>query len=246
MKIEKFAQTYLNFKNPSVLEVHQGYLIAGEVSKRNRCFWVNKQNIEGLAEVAKILAIDSGFSAILSFIPGGSFAYRLIKDQIGYPPRYNIIFEPEFYDITYSLITLDKKGQAKGTVDGLVQSIDHIAKTAIKTGSKMQDAIVDLITKGKTKSKPKTPRSEYDETLGFTYLRFEDKTSIIRNKIVKERLMDTKSTASRIAKTTTAGLTPSIVISFKTIANAEAVGFLTYLQKLGFNVNFSQALLDDK
>ncbi|MFX0174347.1 MAG: hypothetical protein ACFE9L_20915 [Candidatus Hodarchaeota archaeon] len=244
MKIEKFAQTYLDFKDPSVLEVYQGYLIAGEVDKKKRCFWVNKQNIEGLAEVAKILAIDSGFSAILSFIPGGSFAYRLIKDQIGYPPRYNIIFEPEFYDITYSLVTLDKKGQPKGTVDGLVQSIDHIAKTVLKTGSKVQDAIVDFITKGKSKSKDKIPQSEYEEILGFTYLRFEDKTSIIRNRIVKERLKETKSTASRIAKSATAGLTPSIVTSFKTTANDEAVDFLAYLQKLGFNVKFSQALLD--
>lgn len=244
MKIEKFAQTYLNFKDPSVLEVYQGYLIAGKVGKKNRCFWVNKQNIEGLAEVAKILAIESGFSAILSFIPGGSFAYRLIKDQIGYPPRYNIIFEPEFYDITYSLVTLDKKGQPKGAVDGLVQSMDHIAKTALKTGSKVQDAIVDFITKGKSKAKNKSAQPEYDETLGFTYLRFEDRTSIIRNKIVKERLKDTKSTASRIAKTATAGLTPSIVISFKTTVNDEAVGFLKYLHKLGFNVKFSQPLLD--
>jgi len=203
MKIEKFAQTYLNFKDPSVLEVYQGYLIAGNVGKRNRCFWVNKQNIEGLAEVAKILAIESGFSAILSFIPGGSFAYRLIKDQIGYPPRYNIIL-----------------------------------------GSKVQDAIVDFIIKGKSKAKNKSAQPEYDETLGFTYLRFEDRTSIVRNKIVKERLRDTKSTASRIAKTATAGLTPSIVISFKTTVNDEAVGFLKYLQKLGFNVKFSQSLLD--
>jgi hypothetical protein len=52
------------------------------------------------------------------------------------------------------------------------------------------------------------------------------------------------STASRIAKTATAGLTPSIVISFKTTVNDEAVGFLKYLHKLGFNVKFSQPLLD--
>ena len=128
MKIEQFASKYLDFKKLLVLEVYQGYLIAGEIKNRApRCFWVNKQNIEGIAEIAKIIAIESAFHGLLSLIPGGSFAYRLIKDQIGYPPRYNVIFEPRYYTITYSTITLDKKGEKKGIVDGLVQSIDSVA-----------------------------------------------------------------------------------------------------------------------
>ncbi|MHA2203924.1 MAG: hypothetical protein ACW991_09560, partial [Candidatus Hodarchaeales archaeon] len=117
MRIEQFATIYLDFKSPVALEVHQGYLIAGQIQGRvSRCFWINKQNIEGIAEVAKIIAIDSAFHGLLSLIPGGSFAYRLIKDQIGYPPRFNVIFEPRYYTITYSTITLDRRGEKKGIV----------------------------------------------------------------------------------------------------------------------------------
>jgi len=224
-----------------VLEVFQGYLIAGKIKKKPRCLWINKQNIEGLAEVAKIVAIESAFSAILSFIPGGSFAYRLIKDQIGYPPRYNVIFEPDFYNITYNIITLDNKGQSKGVVDGLVQSMDHIAKIALRTGSKVQDTIKDFLTGNKSQSSSSI-KSEDREILGFTYLKFEDHTSTIRNKIVDERLKSTKSTPIKLAKTTTAGLVPSIVISFKTTANEKAINFLDYLQKIGFIVNFSKSI----
>jgi hypothetical protein len=224
-----------------VLEVYQGYLLAGKVRKKPRCLWINKQNIEGLAEVAKIVAIESAFSAILSFIPGGSFAYQLIKDQIGYPPRYNVIFEPDFYKITYSIITLDNKGQPEGVIDGLVQSMDHIAKIAIKTGSKVQDTIKDFLTGNKTQKFAST-KSEEREILGFTYLKFEDYTSVIRNKIVDDRLNSTKSIPLKLAKTTTAGLAPSIIISFKTTENEKAIRFLNYMQKIGFDVNFSKSI----
>ena len=243
MKIEQFASTYLDFNKPLVLEVYQGYLIAGEIKNRApRCFWVNKQNIEGIAEIAKIIAIESAFHGLLSLIPGGSFAYRLIKDQIGYPPRYNVIFEPRYYTITYSTITLDKKGEKKGIVDGLVQSIDSVAKIALKTGSKLQDVFLDFLPIGKSKSK------EPNETdiLGFTYIRFDDLTSIIRNKIVEERISGTKSTPTRLAKTALAEIVPTSVISFKTTANDEAINFLKNLQRIGFKVNFSQPIFDER
>ena len=243
MKIEQFASTYLDFKKILVLEVYQGYLIAGEIKNRtHRCFWVNKQNIEGIAEIAKIIAIESAFHGLLSLIPGGSFAYRLIKDQIGYPPRYNVIFEPRYYTITYSTITLDKKGEKKGIVDGLVQSIDSVAKIALKTGSKLQDAFLDFLPKGKSKSK----EPEETDILGFTYIRFDDMTSIIRNKIVKERLSGTKSTPTRLVKTALAEIVPPAVISFKTTANDEAISFLKHLQRIGFKVNFSKPLFDER
>ncbi len=242
MRIEQFASIYLDFKNPMALEVHQGYLIAGQIQGRaSRCFWINKQNIEGIAEVAKIIAIDSAFHGLLSLIPGGSFAYRLIKDQIGYPPRFNVIFEPRYYTITYSTITLDRRGEKKGIVDGFAQSIDNVAKIALKTGTKIQDAILEFITK----EKPKSDQSEEDEILGFTYLRFEDKTSLIRNRIVEERLLETKSTPTKLAKTALAEIVPPVVISFKTTANDEAIIFLKHLQRIGFKVNFTQSVFDE-
>ncbi len=242
MRIEQFASIYLDFKKPVVLEVYQGYLIAGQLKSRVPCcFWINKQNIEGIAEVAKIVAIESAFHGLLSLIPGGSFAYRLIKDQIGVPPRYNVIFEPRYYTITYSTVTLDKRGERKGMVNGLVQSIDSVAKIAVKTGSKLHDTITEFITKEKSKkSKP-----DKNDILGFTYIRFDDLTSVIRNKIVEERLSTTKSTPTRLAKTAVAEMLPAVVISFKTTANDEAINFLKYLQRIGFKVNFSQALFDE-
>lgn len=242
MRIEQFASSYLDFKSPVILEVYQGYLIAGQIhGNASRCFWINKQNIEGIAEVAKIIAIDSAFHGLLSLIPGGSFAYRLIKDQIGYPPRFNVIFEPRYYTITYSTITLDKRGEKKGLVDGIAQSIDNVAKIAFKTGSKIQDAILEFITKEKSKN----DQTDGDDILGFTYLRFEDKTSIIRNRIVEERLSETKSTPTKITKTVLAEIVPPVVVAFKTTANEEAIIFLKRLQQIGFKVNFTQSLFDE-
>ncbi|MHA2226146.1 MAG: hypothetical protein ACXAC8_13125 [Candidatus Hodarchaeales archaeon] len=239
MRIEQFATQYLDCKDPHVLEVYQGYLIAGKIKGKPRCFWINKQNIEGLAEIAKIVAIESAFHALLSLIPGGSFAYRLIKDQIGYPPRYNVIFEPQFYDITYSVITLDQDGQSHGLIDGLFHNIDSVAKIALKTGSKVQDAIFDFITGKKSKD---SNQISSDELLGFTYIRFDDKTSIVRNKLVKERLAKTSKKAKKIAKAAVADIIPPVVISLKTTANEEAIRFLKYLQKIGFRINFSEVL----
>ena len=242
MEIEQFAKIYLNFKDPIALEVYQGYLIAGKTDKQPRCFWINKQNIEGLAEVAKIVTIDSAFHGILSLIPGGSFAYRLIKDQIGYPPRCNIIFEPRFYEITYTLITLDKKGQKKGIINGLVQGIDNVTRFALKTGIKVQDKVRELIIPTKSKEKKietKTDSSE-NEIFGFTYLRFEDISSIVRNRIIKDRLDKTNSRTSKLAKTAIAEMVPSVAASFKTIANEEAIEFLKKMQELKFKVVFTE------
>ncbi len=239
MKIEQFASKYLDCNKPVVLEAFQGYLIAGEIKGREpRCFWINKQNVLGLVEVVKIVAIESAFHGLLSLIPGGSFAYRLIKDQIGHPPRFNVIFEPSYYTISYSTITLDNKGQKKGIIDGFAQSIDSMAKTALKTGSKLQEAIFEFITKEKSKNN----KFEKNDILGFTYIRFEDKTTIIRNRIVEERLSETKSTPAKLAKSTVAEIVPPVVVGFKTTANEEAVNFLEYLQRLGFKVSFSASI----
>ncbi len=243
MRIEQFASIYLEFNKPVVLEAYQGYLIAGQIKSRApRCFWINKQNIQGIAEIAKILAIESAFHGLLSLIPGGSFAYRLIKDQIGYPPRFNVVFEPRYYTVTYSTITLDTKGEKKGIIDGLVQSIDSVAKLALKTGSKLQETIVELLTKEKSKSREPTG----SDILGFTYIRFDDVTTIIRNRIVEERLSETKSTPARLVKSTVAEVVPPVVISFKTTANEEAMNFLSYLQRIGFKTNFSPNLFDEQ
>lgn len=246
MKIEKFAQRELSFKDIIALEAYQGYLITGKREKAPRCLWINKKNIEGLAEIAKIVAIESTFQGILSLIPGGSFAYKLIKDQIGYPPRYNVMFEPDFYDITYSVITLDQEGHQKGTVDSLIQSVDSITKMAFKTGTKVQDIITDFIKKkdkGQTKQGRKEKNTE-SKILGFTYLRFDDKTSIIRNRIVKEKLAETKSSSKKLIKKTVSEIAPPAIISFKTTANEKASLFLKHLQSLGFKVKFSESVID--
>ncbi|MHA2073446.1 MAG: hypothetical protein ACW97X_02400 [Candidatus Hodarchaeales archaeon] len=246
MKIEKFTQEHLKFKDIKVLEVYQGYLIAGKIKKAPRCVWINKQNIEGLAEVAKIVAIESAFHGILSLIPGGSFAYRLIKDQIGYPPRYNVTFEPLFYEITYSVITLDKEGEKKGAIDGLIQSVDSITKMAFKTGTKVQSALTELILKGdKRRNKEKADDRSKLDILGFTYIRFDDITSLIRNKVVKERISETKSSSKKLIKKTASEIVPPVVISYKTTANDEATDFLKHLKKLGFVVKFSESIIDE-
>ncbi|WP_455463654.1 hypothetical protein [Candidatus Hodarchaeum mangrovi] len=237
MKIEEFAKKNLGFKDPFVLQVYQGYLIGGKVKKNSKCFWINKQNIEGLAEVAKVVAIESTFHGILSFIPGGSLAYRLIKDQLGYPPRYNVIIDPEFYRISYSIISLDKKGQPKGLAENVMQSVDNIAKYALKTG----DSIKDLLKKEKTQSQQEIKEQE-DQILGFTYIRFIDLVSEIRNQIIQRKLTEANSRAEKLTKSVIAELTPSIVMSFKTTANEEALIFLENLKKLGFTVEFVKYL----
>ncbi len=247
MKIEQFAKRELGFDDIDVLEVYQGYLIGGKIKRDPRCFWINKQNIEGLAEIAKIVAIESAFHGILSLIPGGSFAYRLIKDQIGYPPRYNVIFEPNLYEITYSVITVDKEGQKKTVVDSLIQGADSAAKIAIKTGSKVQEVISDLIIKGDKKKTKQREEEKIDESeiLGFTYIRFDDKTTMIRNKIVNERLAETKSSSKKLIQKTASEIVPPVVISFKTTANAKATDFLKHLKRIGFKIRFSQSLIDE-
>jgi len=237
LKIEEFAKKNLEFKDPIVLEVYQGYLIGGKVKKNTKCFWINKQNIEGLAEVAKVVAIESTFHGILSFIPGGSLAYRLIKDQIGYPPRYNVIFDPEFYQVSYSIISLDKKGQPKGLAENVMQGVDNIAKYALKAG----DTIKDFLKREKTQSQQEV-QDEENQILGFTYIRFIDIVSEIRNRIIKDKLMEVDSRAEKLTKSVIAELTPSIVISFKTTANEEALVFLEKLKKLGFFIEFTKYL----
>ncbi len=244
MKIEKFAKDQLDFKDIDVLEVYQGYLILGKHKKKPRCLWINKQNIEGLAEVAKIIAIDQAFHAILSFIPGGSFAYRLIKDQIGYPPRFNVTFDPDFYEITYSIITLDKEGEKKGVVDGLIQGVDNITKMAFKTGTHVQNVLTNIVKKGDRKHQSED-KDTIPDILGFTYIRFDDKTSIIRNQIVDKRIAKTKSTPGKLVKKTAVEIIPSVVISFKTTANEKATAFLKNMQKFGFKVKFSQSVVDE-
>ncbi len=237
MKIEEFAKKNLGFKDPSVLDVYQGYLIGGRVKKNAKCFWINKQNIQGLAEVAKVVAIESAFHGILSFIPGGSLAYRLIKDQIGYPPRYNVIFDPEFYQVSYSIISLDKKGHPKGLAENMMQSVDNIAKYALKTG----DSIKDFLKREKIQSQQDIQELD-NEILGFTYIRFIDLVSEIRNQIIQRKLTEANSRAEKLTKSVIAELTPSIVMSFKTTANEEALIFLENLKKLGFTVEFVKYL----
>ncbi|MHA2154398.1 MAG: hypothetical protein ACXABU_03585 [Candidatus Hodarchaeales archaeon] len=243
MSIIKFFEQNYDLQHIKVLEAYQGYLVAGKVKKQPRCFWINKQNIEGVTEIAKIVAIETAFHGILSFIPGGSFAYRLIKDQIGYPPRYNIIFEPSFYEIKYNYISLDKEGQPKNIVDTVTQTVDDAAKLAVKAGEKLQDTIFDILKKKKTSNVSEGPPSD-DPILGFTYIRFYDKTSLIRNKIIKKRIQVTESRSGKLTKKMVSELAPSIIISFKTTADEEAVDFLKHLQSLGFTVHFSDDVQD--
>ncbi len=243
MTIIDFFEKHYNIKSTKVLEAYQGYLLAGKVNKKPRCFWVNKQNIEGLSEITKILAIETAFHGILSLIPGGSFAYRLIKDQIGTPPRFNIIFEPNLYEIKYNYISLDKEGRPQNIVDTVTQTVDDAAKLAVKAGEKLQDTIFDLLKKKKDSTEP-TDTSSDDPILGFTYLRFYDKTSLIRNRIIKRRIEGTKSRSGKLTKKVVSELAPSIIVSFKTTANDEAVEFLKHLESLGFTVHFSEEIQD--
>ena len=237
MKVEEFAKKDLGFKDPFVLEVYQGYLIGGKVKKNSKCFWINKQNIEGLAEIAKVVAIESAFHGILSFIPGGSLAYRLIKDQIGYPPRYNVIFDPELYQVSYSIISLDKKGRPEGLAENVMQGVDNIAKYALKAG----DSIKDFIKREKTQYQQDVHEQE-SQILGFTYIRFVDLVSDVRNQIIQKKIRKADSGAEKLTKSVIAEFTPSIVINFKTTANEEALVFLDKLKKLGFIVEFIKYL----
>ncbi len=239
LKIIKFFEHHYNLKSAKVLEAYQGYLVAGKVKKTPRCFWINKQNIEGLTEITKILAIETAFQGILSLIPGGSFAYRLIKDQIGYPPRFNIIFEPDLYEIKYNYISLDKEGQPQNIIDTVTQRVDDAAKLAVKAGEKLQDTVLDILKRKKSTDEVREEPSD-DPILGFTYIRFYDRTSLIRNKIVKKRIRETESRSGKITKQMVSELAPSIIVSFKTTANEEAVDFLKHLQSLGFKVHFSK------
>lgn len=247
IKIQEFARQQLGFKDCTVLEVFQGYLVGGRVNKKPRCFWINKQNIEGFVEVFKILALESTFSALLSFIPGGSFAYRLIRDQIGYPPRYNIIFEPDFYEIIYHTLVFDSKGQPQGVVDGLVHGIDKISKIALQTGSKIQATLKTLFSGGKRTENIDVnhARKETSERFGVLLLSFVDKTSLVRNRIIDERLQSTKSQATKLAKSASAGLIPAVVASFKTTEIDEATVFLNSLKKLGFSIKFGKTVRED-
>ncbi len=247
MEIENFAESYLDIKNPMVLEVYQGYLISGKMKKKALTLWINKQNVDGLTEIAKIVAIETAFHGILSFIPGGSFAYRLLKDQIGYPPRYNAIIEPDFYKVKYSIITLDGKGEPKGVVDGLMQGVDSAAKFALDAGAKAGGVLKGLISgEDSQKKKVKSENSKREEEiLGFTYLRFEDIVTLTRNQIVRKRLSETTSQSMKLLKKTTADLLPPVVLNFKTTENEKAVSFLKTLKKLGFQVDYSETLLDE-
>ncbi|NHJ01603.1 MAG: hypothetical protein EAX86_05640 [Candidatus Heimdallarchaeota archaeon] len=245
MEIEKFSESFLEIKNPTVLEVYQGYLISGKLRKKPRIVWINKQNVDGLTEIAKIVAIETAFHGILSFIPGGSFAYRLLKDQIGYPPRYNVIMEPDFYRVKYTVITLDGKGEPKGVVDGLLQGVDSVAKLAFDTGSKAGGILKDLFKGDKIlKQKEEIPSKE-EEILGFTYIRFEDIVTLTRNSIIRKKLSETPSKSMKLIKKTTADLLPPVVLNFKTTENEKAITFLMALKKLGFQVDYSESLLEE-
>ncbi|MHA1443472.1 MAG: hypothetical protein ACTSR4_01805 [Candidatus Hodarchaeales archaeon] len=240
MDIASWMSQHVDLDSPKVLEVYQGYLIAGKRHNKPICFWLNKQNIVGLTEVAKIIAVESSFHGILSFIPGGSFAYRLIKDQIGHPPRYNVIFDPTLYEITFQMITLDRKGQPETIVDILGQNVENVAKTAVKAGEKIQEAVLGLIKKKKPSSSPTE-----EEILGFTYIRFIDTVSNKRNQLVKKRIQSSQSRSGKLVKKVITDLTPSIVISYKTTANDKAADFLKYLKSIGFNVRFLDSITTD-
>lgn len=240
MDIASWMSQHIDLDSPKVLEVYQGYLIAGKRHKKPICFWLNKQNIEGLTEVAKVVAIESSFHGILSFIPGGSFAYRLIKDQIGHPPRFNVIFDPDLYEITFQMITLDRKGQPETIVDTLTQNVEIVAKTAVKAGEKIQDTVLGLIKKKKPSSSPTE-----EEILGFTYIRFIDAISNKRNQLIKNRIKSSRSRTGKLVKKVITDLTPSISISYKTTANEKAADFLKYLKSIGFNVCFSHSITTD-
>ena len=243
MDIATWMSQNINLDNPKVLEVYQGYLVAGKRNRKSICFWLNKQNIEGLTEVAKVIAIESSFHGLLSLIPGGSFAYRLIKDQIGYPPRHNIIFDPELYEVSFQTITLDKKGEPKTIVDNLSQGVENVAKTAAKTGEKIQKSLVGFITK--QKPDPVSSFNDQEDILGFTYIRFIDAVSSKRNQIIKKRIKSSESRSGKIVKQVVTELVPAIIISFKTTENEKSQEFLENLRSLGFNVSFSDSIFEE-
>ncbi|MFW9856329.1 MAG: hypothetical protein ACFFFG_14850 [Candidatus Thorarchaeota archaeon] len=242
LKIRDFARQMLGFKDCTVLEVFQGYLVGGLVDKKGRCFWINKQNIEGLVEVAKIVALESTFSALLSLIPGGSFAYRLIKDQVGYPPRYNMIYEPRFYEIVYQTLFFDGKGQSSGIVDGFIRGIDQLSDLALKTGSKIQETLKGVFSGGEKEERRPDVKIGEDkpQRYGVLILSFIDRTSLIRKQIIEERLNQTKSTPAKLIKSAGAGLIPAVVASYKTTEIDEAATFLKSLRKIGFSINFER------
>ncbi len=244
MEIKEFAEKYLTLKDVHVLEVYQGYLIAGKFKQASRCFWINKQNVEGLAEVAKIVGINLAFQGLLSLIPGGSFAYRLIKDQIGSPPRFNMIFEPEMYEIKYNLIMLDKDGKSENIIDSVTKNIDQIGKLALKTGEKLQSTFLDFIKKNKIEKHKENSEPKHS-ILGFTYIRFYDKTSQIRNKIVQNRIKKSSSRTDKFSKSIVAEVAPAIIVGFKTTENENATNFLSYLSSIGFKTNFTEEIAED-
>jgi len=240
MDIASWMSQHIDLESPKVLEVYQGYLIAGKRHNKPICVWLNKQNIVGLTELAKVIAIETSFHGLLSFVPGGSFAYRLIKDQIGHPPRYNVIFDPNLYEITFQMITLDRKGQPETIIDSLSQNVETVAKTAVKAGEKIQDTVLGLIKKKKPSSSPTE-----EEILGFTYIRFTDAISFKRNQLIKNRVQSSESRSGKLVKKVITDLTPSIVISFRTTANDKATDFLKYMKSIGFNVHFSHSISTD-
>ena len=241
MDIASWMSQNLNLNNPKVLEVYQGYLIAGTRNNKPICVWLNKQNVEGLIEIAKVIAIESSFHGLLSLIPGGSFAYRVIKDQIGYPPRYNVFFDPDFYTITFQMITLDSKGEPNNIADTVTQNVETVTKTAMKAGERIQDTVLGLLRKKKPITDSESVLEE--EILGFTYIQFIDSVSNKRNQMIKARIESSPSRSGKIVKKVITELTPAIIISFKTTANEEAVDFLKYLKSLGFNVNFTDQII---
>jgi hypothetical protein len=243
MDIASWMSQNIDLDEPKVLEVYQGYLVAGKRRNKPICFWLNKQNIEGLTEVAKVVAIESSFHALLSFIPGGSFAYRLIKDQIGHPPRYNVVFDPDLYKITFQMITLDRKGQPNTIVDTLSQNVENVAKTAVKTSEKIQDTVIGLIKRKKSLPSSTSPTEE--EILGFTYIRFVDVVSNKRNQIIKNRVESSQSRSGKLVKQVISDLSPSIIISYRTTENEKSVDFLKYMKSIGFNVTFSHSITAD-
>jgi len=240
MDIASWMSQHIDLESPKVLEVYQGYLIAAKRHNKPICVWLNKQNIVGLTELARVIAIETSFHGLLSFVPGGSFAYRLIKDQIGHPPRYNVIFDPNLYEINFQMITLDRKGRPETIVDSLSQNVETVAKTAVKAGEKIQDTVLGLIKKKKPSSSPTE-----EEILGFTYIRFTDAISSKRNQLIKNRVQSSESRSGKLVKKVITDLTPSIVISFRTTANDKAADFLKYMKSIGFNVHFSHSIATD-
>ncbi len=240
--MEKHLSTVFEPESVRILPMYQGYLVAGFVvqphtSLWNRFFkkpvenallicWIHRLNIEGLTSTFTSIAIDNAFQTLFSFLPGGSLAYSIIKDQIGRPPRQFVVFLPFIHEITYGTIEFTRDGKISNVVDttkNLVQPvIDPLANISKKIGS----TLLSPITK-----KADRKNTEATTKYNFTYIRFTD--------IFKKSLLnDLKRQSSLIPANIKKQLIGIPSFEFKTLKNDYAAEWLEFVQQHGFQTRY--------